>query len=114
MYEAVDTLKEEVTRNLNYFIAEQRSKDLKRRYEGSPSREEHIQMIHSHTGVLDMFIDLDECMKMTSLNDFEIDELESNSLFPPRRPFTTGQSIWLLSDILDWMYNPTYITDYKT
>ena len=114
MYQTVKALKKEVTQNLNYIIAGQRSEYLQRRYNGCPSRKEHIQMIYSNIGVLDMFIDLYECTKMTSLAECEIEELENNSLFPPRRPFTTGQPIWLLSDILDWMYNPTYITDYKT
>ena len=108
----IDSIKNEIYMNSNSFIVEQRAIKLEERRDGLSSNEDNTPTIYRYTGVLDMFINLEDCMKMAGLTNNEIDKLEKNALFPPRRTFGNDNHKWLLSDILEWMYDPTYITDY--
>ena len=77
----IDSIKNEIYMNSNSFIVEQRAIKLEERRDGLSSNKDNTPTIYRYTGVLDMFINLEDCMKMAGLTYNEIDKLEKNALF---------------------------------
>lgn len=114
MYETdLELMKENAIKNHRPYAVEVRSKNQLDRLDGVGLPSMCRSIIYEHFKLIDMYIDVTECMTMTGLDIDDIDELEKEGLFPPQKIFDYERPKWLLSEVLEWMYDPNYLIDLK-